>query len=210
MSPEEEWLDKNTFYCVRLSCHMQPDKCEEYQKTGNACCVGCPQKNSVDGGGKFTPTGKIEKQLKEIKVGKYGKCQGACGRENVQIIGKGLCFTCRKAAINSGTYGVVKTAQKVITHRVEQAHEANDVLGRLLAPMPSDQGMFVPMDDDLYRRVQDMGMMPEDVAVLLLHLLDGHLRWRDEFSPEAPRLAAPAPLSLQKEAQPNGHKEAGA
>ena len=38
-------------------------------------------------------------------MSKYGKC-GVCGRENIQLIGKGLCWKCRKEAIDNGSYEV--------------------------------------------------------------------------------------------------------
>jgi hypothetical protein len=41
---------------------------------------------------------------KEEEVAKYGKCSGPCGRDGVQLIGKGLCYKCRAEAIKAGTY----------------------------------------------------------------------------------------------------------
>ena len=47
----------------------------------------------------------IKKPKEGEAMSKYGKC-GVCGRENIQLIGKGLCWKCRKEAIDNGSYEV--------------------------------------------------------------------------------------------------------
>jgi hypothetical protein len=245
MSPEEEWLDKNTFDCERFSCRMQPKQCLLNQKDANPVCIGCPQTGNIEVGQK-TPaktkwsgqrmaenedmshigTCPVCKEPGKKLISRNGRCWG-CYNKGVQDVSRDktnkatvsrMCRAsgCKKYKVKDGfctvhhkeyAVGTIYTPPPPLSD--VQAQE-KDVLGSLLAPLPFDQGMFVPMDDDLYRRVQDLGLMHEDVAVLLLHLLDGHLRWRDEFSRSTPHLAAPAPLSFQRDAQPNGHKEAGA
>lgn len=55
------------------------------------------------------------KNNREGDMAATGTCS-KCGREGVQIIGKGLCWKCRQEAIEDGTYGSVQTkAQKELT-----------------------------------------------------------------------------------------------
>jgi hypothetical protein len=73
-------------------------------------------------GGSVSPTREVEeipsaglgffKNNREADMAAIGTCS-KCGRENVQIIGKGLCWKCWQKAIEDGTYGSVETkAQK--------------------------------------------------------------------------------------------------
>ncbi|BDQ35910.1 hypothetical protein SYK_06830 [Pseudodesulfovibrio nedwellii] len=101
MTPEEEWLEKNTFYCPDLKIKLIPSACDENRKrnenapgwgsvgvnTGRpiSACEKCTEHEAR----KLTVGQKPEE--KETMAIATCKC---CGREHARIAARGLCNTC--------------------------------------------------------------------------------------------------------------------
>lgn len=78
-----------------------------------AGCQDAPK--SASAGEIVTSADHVEDMAKAEEIhqmAKRGKCAGSCGKDDVIIIGAGLCWKCRKAAIEAGTYQSQRTTVK--------------------------------------------------------------------------------------------------
>lgn len=122
-------------------------------------------------------------------MAKVGTC-GSCGRK-AQIIGRGLCYKCRKRAISNGTY---KTMYQTLLAPSKEQQEAEVLSGPVIKVKPEAlaerrKGMpGSPLDDllsgnetleipeELWVKVEAKNLTKEHLLEFIGLLVDGKLR----------------------------------
>lgn len=96
---------------------LHGDYCLRHQKEIDALEAGAPLQ-----------PGRVERPFEErIEMAKKGICK-VCGKKDTQIIGAGMCYHCRKAAIEAGTYPEPANIVPVKPEPVAQEQKLSDVI----------------------------------------------------------------------------------
>jgi hypothetical protein len=109
------FLAEKTFYCLMLHARIQPRLCKVNRRNDIGPCAVCSQVKVV--GTQEPPPGRlpgwkrINKERKDATMAVRGTCKG-CKRDDIQIAGAGLCWKCKKEAVDAGTYTTRRTRKQ--------------------------------------------------------------------------------------------------